>query len=135
MRLFYLCLVFASVIGVLLIQGAQGAHSEAAPPQGAASCGCDKLRRDGAQQHAEEGSDSAAPAHKYSEGANGRPQGQVFHHCRLFVLTLLNRSQQGRHLGQMDIHHFKGNYRKKETPIAIAYTLTIFAWVYKNVIE
>uniref|UniRef100_G3N6A8 Sulfatase modifying factor 1 n=1 Tax=Gasterosteus aculeatus TaxID=69293 RepID=G3N6A8_GASAC len=64
MRLFYLCLVFASVIGVLLIQGA-------------ASCGCDKLRRDGAQQHAEEGSDSAAPAHKYSEGANGRPQGQM----------------------------------------------------------
>ncbi|KAM8914911.1 formylglycine-generating enzyme isoform 1-T1 [Spinachia spinachia] len=74
MRWFYRCCVFAGVLGGSFVQGSRGALSQAAPPQGAAGCGCDRLRRDAA---AAERVEDGSRYFKYSEGANGRPQAQM----------------------------------------------------------
>ncbi|XP_070814131.1 formylglycine-generating enzyme isoform X2 [Chaetodon trifascialis] len=67
---FTLFVVFGCVSRVLCIEGSCGAQPQPAAPQGAASCGCENLKRAAAVEPVE---DRTEPADKYSRGASERP--------------------------------------------------------------
>ncbi|XP_056293829.1 formylglycine-generating enzyme isoform X2 [Pseudoliparis swirei] len=78
-RCLAVCFLFTCVNTVLHIQDSCAAQAEPAAPRAAASCGCEKLKRDAALERVEEtpvrvedSTVSADPAHKYSRGARER---------------------------------------------------------------
>lgn len=111
-RCLAVCFLFTCVNTVLHIQDSCAAQAEPAAPRAAASCGCEKLKRDAALERVEEtpvrvedSTVSADPAHKYSRGARERlpeargeeksTQSPVIHlwPASFIIITLLDCSQ------------------------------------------
>lgn len=72
-RSFALFCLLGCVIKTSCVQGSCGPQPEAAAPQGAASCGCENLKRAAAVEPVEDRTAAAEPADKYSRGANEGP--------------------------------------------------------------